>query len=99
MLNYQTLETNTVWNRLQAPARPAHVPADYLLLLSALDEGWTITDVVRLLAHGRNDEGRSYIVTLMHPHRLQVYRMTVAQNAHSDALLESEGLGRKTGRR
>jgi hypothetical protein len=33
----------------------------------ALNSGWTIADVATVLAHGKNDEGRGFLVTLMEP--------------------------------
>ena len=36
-------------------------------VLEALKDGWTVADVATVLAHGRNDEGRGFLVTLMQP--------------------------------
>ena len=33
--------------------------------VEALNKGWTVLDVVTVLAHGQNDEGRGFLVTLM----------------------------------
>ena len=33
-------------------------------MIEALGNGWTVSDVSNVLAHGQNDEGRGYIVTL-----------------------------------
>ena len=33
-------------------------------MMEALKKGWTVSNVVNVLAHGQNDEGRGYLVTL-----------------------------------
>jgi hypothetical protein len=33
--------------------------------VEAIKKGWTVSDVANVLAHGRNDEGRGFLVTLM----------------------------------
>ena len=35
--------------------------------IEAIKKGWTVSDVANVLAHGRNDEGRGFLVTLMEP--------------------------------
>jgi len=35
--------------------------------IEAIRKGWTVSDVANVLAHGRNDEGRGFLVTLMVP--------------------------------
>ena len=69
---------------------PARVPADTVRGLSALDEGWQVVEALRFLASGKNDEGDSYLLSLMHPHRLQVKQMRVRANAELTRLLETE---------
>ena len=34
-------------------------------IVEALNNGWTVLDVATVLAHGRNDEGRGFLVTFM----------------------------------
>lgn len=34
-------------------------------ILEALKKGWMVLDVATVLAHGQNDEGRGFLVTLM----------------------------------
>jgi hypothetical protein len=34
-------------------------------LLEALSKGWTVSGVTTVIAHGQNDEGRGFLVTLM----------------------------------
>ena len=35
--------------------------------VEALNKGWTVSEVANVLARGRNDEGRGFLVTLMEP--------------------------------
>ena len=36
-------------------------------LIEALKKGWKVASVATVLAHGQNDEGRGFLVTLMEP--------------------------------
>lgn len=38
-------------------------------IVEALNAGWIISSVAYVLAHGENDEGRGFLVTLMEPNR------------------------------
>lgn len=33
--------------------------------IEAINTGWMVSDVANVLAHGQNDEGRGFLVTLM----------------------------------
>jgi hypothetical protein len=74
------------WNFLQEPVRRAGNPADYLLLLSALDDGWKIMDAVFV----DHNISKSYSLTLFHPRRALLQQMTVAPGPQADALLKNE---------
>jgi hypothetical protein len=90
MLMQTTFDSDHVWNKLQEPARPAGKPADYLLLLSALDEGWKILETARLVPFNDFLRGGSYMLTIFHPIRLVVRQIVVARSAEVDALLKDE---------
>ena len=36
-------------------------------MMEALNKGWTVSTVANMLAHGQNDEGRGFLVTLAEP--------------------------------
>ena len=36
-------------------------------MIEALDKGWMVSNVANVLAHGRNDEGRGFLVILAEP--------------------------------
>jgi len=90
MLMQTTFDSDHVWNKLQEPARPAGKPADYLLLLSALDEGWKILETARLVPFNDFLRGGSYMLTIFHPIRLVVRQIVVARSAEVDVLLKDE---------
>ena len=81
------------WESLQQPVHGSeeHSP-DYLRLLAALDEGWRILEMTNLLAHGKNDEGRSYLLTLAHPRLPLIREWEVARSQEIDNLLAVEGV-------
>jgi hypothetical protein len=90
MLMQTTYDADHVWNKLQEPARPAGKPADYLLLLSALDEGWKILETARLVPFNDFLRGGSYMLTIFHPVRLLVRQIVVARTPELDTLLKDE---------
>jgi hypothetical protein len=81
-----------LWNSLQQPVHGARLPADYLRLLTALDDGWMVTDVAEMIAHGRNDDGRSYLLTLAHMQKFLVKKMIVSKGILVDDLLANNGI-------
>jgi hypothetical protein len=90
MLTKTSFDTDHVWNKLQEPARPAGRPADYLLLLSALDEGWKILEAARLVPFNDFLHGGSYILTIFHPIRLVIRQIVVTPTPELDALLKDD---------
>ncbi len=94
MLNISNDQTAiaTQWDRNQQPVHETGVTADSLRLLAALDDGWQIVQSTNYLAHGKNAEGRGYLLTLLHPHRLLTCEWNVARSPDIDALLAFEGV-------
>lgn len=90
MLMQTTFDTDHLWNKLQEPACPAAKPADYLLLLSALDEGWKILETSRLVPFNNFGRSGAYMLTLFHPRRPLTRQIVVACNPEVDILLKDE---------
>lgn len=94
MLN--TMNTTTKvgvrWERIQQPIHGSAHAADYLRLLAALDEGWQIVEAADMLAHGKNAEGRGYVLTLMHSRRLLTREWNITRSTEIDALLACEAV-------
>lgn len=90
--NYYHKNTSP-WESLQQPVHGSEEhSSDYLRLLAALDEGWRILEVTKFLAHGKNDEGRSYLLTLAHPRMPIVREWEVARSLEIDNLLAFESV-------
>jgi hypothetical protein len=95
MLNSQNtpLENNTRrWERLQQPVHGSGLAAEYLRLLAALDEGWSILEMADFLAHGKNAEGRGYLLTLAHSRPMRTRKWEVAHSPEMEALLACEAV-------
>ena len=101
MLNTQnaTLHIGTLWDSIQQPVHGSSHAADHLRLLAALpapvpqvqvDEGWQIVEAADMLAHGKNAEGRGYLLLLMNPRRLLTCEWSVMHSPEVDALLAHE---------
>jgi len=92
MLNTQsiTMKMGARWDGLQQPVHGSAHTADYLRLLAALDEGWQIAEAAEMLAHGKNAEGRGYVLTLMHPRRRLTREWNVMRSPEIDGLLAHE---------
>ena len=86
------MDYSTRWESTQQPVHGTGGPADHLRLLAALDEGWQIVEVADFLAHGKNAEGRGYLLTLAHPHLMRTREWNVARSPEVTALLAFEGV-------
>jgi hypothetical protein len=87
-----TMKIGARWDTLQQPVHGSAHAADALRLLAALDEGWQIVEAADMLAHGKNAEGRGYLLTLMHPRRLLTREWSLMRSPQIDALLAREGV-------
>jgi hypothetical protein len=56
-------------------------------MIRALEQGWTISEVSRVLARGNNDEDRGYLVTLANYRLHALRRLYVADSPESSDLL------------
>jgi hypothetical protein len=56
-------------------------------VIEALKKGWLVSEVVTVLAHGRNDEGRGFLVTFMEPDNYLLHTMYLPYSAEAEALL------------
>jgi len=57
-------------------------------VIEALNKGWTISEFATVLAHGQNDEGRGFLVTLMEPKDHISREVYLPYSAETEALLE-----------
>ena len=56
-------------------------------MMEALEQGWTISEVARFLARGKNNGGRGYLVTLANYRSHTLRRLFVPVSPESDDLL------------
>ena len=57
-------------------------------VIDALNKGWTISEVATVLARGRNDEGRGYLVTLMEPKNYMLHKLYLPYSVEAETLLD-----------
>ena len=68
MYPLEYLDIEYMWEKLQEFPRSSIYPADYLLLLGALDSGWKVVEPVRELISIENGKSHLYIFQLRHTH-------------------------------
>ena len=57
-------------------------------VVDALKKGWTVSEVATVLAHGRNDEGRGFLVTLVEPKNHMSREMYLPYSMETETFLE-----------
>lgn len=89
MLTTTLNRLENVWDTFQEPRCPAGLPNSYMLLLSALDQGWKVSKVES--APSWDQYGFIFLVTLKrqsHPHARQ---LILPHNALVENLLQEVG--------
>lgn len=56
-------------------------------VIEAINKGWIISEVTTVLARGRNDEGRGYLVTLLEPESYLLHKLYLPYSLEVEALL------------
>ena len=62
------------------------------IVVEALTIGWIISEVATVLARGRNDEGRGYLVTLIEPDNYLLHKLYLPYSVEVEALLNQESV-------
>jgi hypothetical protein len=57
-------------------------------VIEALKTGWTVSDFATVLAHGRNDEGRGFLITLVEPKIHMSREVYLPYSAETEAMLK-----------
>ena len=61
-------------------------------IIEALDAGWAISDVATVLARGKNDEGRGFLVTLVEPKIHLSREVYLSYSPEAEALLNQAAM-------
>jgi hypothetical protein len=84
MLN-KIVQSAQMWTTIQEPRVASYVPNSYLLLLSALDNGWQVESIE--LAPSWDQHGFVYLVTLqLHSHKFS-HQLILPKNDVVESLL------------
>ncbi|MBN2386449.1 MAG: hypothetical protein JXB85_05475 [Anaerolineales bacterium] len=84
-MNLQKVDRKQVRHLASRQAYAQVRPASYMVLLSALDEGWRIVDVE--LTPAKDQNGYIFIITLNHPAARLLQEMTLPCNTMTENLL------------
>ncbi len=60
--------------------------------VEAIRKGWTVSDVANVLARGKNDEGRGFLVTLMEPKNHMSRQVYLPYSLETEMLLNQASL-------
>lgn len=78
-------EAQRVWNTVQQPRRSSGLPSSYLLLLSALDEGWQVRRIH--LRPSWDQYSFVYLVNLWHPALRRCQQIVLPKTEQVESLL------------
>jgi hypothetical protein len=89
MLTTSLTRMENVWDTFQEPRCPAYLPNSYMLLLSALDQGWKVIKIE--LSPSWDQYGFIYLVSLKHQSHLHSRQLILPNNALVETLLQEVG--------
>ena len=61
-------------------------------VIEALNKGWTISGIAKVLARGQNDEGRGFLVTLIEPKNYISHKVYLIYSVETEALLNKASM-------
>ena len=77
----------SVWNTFQQPRCPASLPNSFMLLLSALDQGWKVSKVE--VAPSWDQYGFVYLVTLKRQSHQPTQQLILPKNSTVENLIHA----------
>jgi len=89
MLPTTMSKMENVWNTFQEPRCSVYLPNSYMLLLSALDQGWKVIKVE--LAPSWDQYGFIYLVTLKRSAHFHAQQLILPHNSMVEELLREYG--------
>lgn len=90
MLTTTPNRMENVWNTFQEPRCPAYLPNSYMLLLSALDQGWQVIKIE--LVPSWDQHGFIHLITLKHPTNQNTQELILPQNLLVANLFQEVGI-------
>jgi hypothetical protein len=90
MYTPEFLDIETLWEKLMSFPGSGVYPADYLLLLGALDTGWRVVEPVKELISNRKGVSCVYLFNLHHPARRQRRYLKIQLHDAVDHLITDE---------
>ncbi|MGB8214378.1 MAG: hypothetical protein WCE68_12550 [Anaerolineales bacterium] len=90
MVTTTMTKMENVWNTFQEPRCSAYLPNSYMLLLSALDQGWKVIKVE--LAPSWDQYGFIYLVTLKRQSHQHTQQLILPHNTLVATLLQEYGI-------
>jgi hypothetical protein len=86
-----TITGEQTWVTMQEPRCRSYAPTAYLLLLSAIDNGWKVGKIE--LEPSWDQHGFIYLVTLSHPSQKINQQLILPKNAIVDSFLFKQSAG------
>ena len=93
-MEIQQTHSELVWNIAQEPRCHSYQPASYMLLLSALDQGWQIAKAE--VAPSWDQTEFVYLVTLRHTASFNSQELILSRNPLTENLLNEIGTSAKS---
>ena len=90
MLTTTMIKMENVWDTFQEPRCPVYLPNSYVLLLSALDQGWKVIKVE--LVPSWDQYGFIYLVTLRSQSNQHAQQLILPHNTIVANLLHESGI-------
>jgi hypothetical protein len=90
MITTTMTKMENAWDAIQEPRCAAYLPNSYMLLLSALDQGWKVMKVE--LTPSWDQYGFIYVVTLKRPFNPHTQQLILPQNSLIADLLHKDGI-------
>ena len=84
------LDIETMWEKLQDFSRAGLYPADYLLLLGALDTGWNVVEPVKVFISSDQKQSGTYLFNLRHPANRHLRYLKIQEHAAIHDLIKEE---------
>ena len=90
MASSEFLDIETMWEKLMDFPGSGLYPADYLLLLGALDTGWRVVEPVKELISFDHGKSCVYLFNLRHTHHRQLRSLKIHDHDAVNKMITDE---------